>query len=148
MKICSYCGAEYTDDAEFCSVDQQPLKAGVVLAEETRKEEKHSSLGMASFGISIAVGCLTLAMFVIASLLNAGRIQQGQSYPGQTVVGFVILFLMAADIAAAGLGIAAICQTGRKRLFGLLGLVFSSITILGTFGLVIIGLVYASRFTR
>jgi hypothetical protein len=26
MKICSYCGKQYPDDAEVCALDQQPLK--------------------------------------------------------------------------------------------------------------------------
>jgi hypothetical protein len=26
MKTCSYCGKEYSDDAEVCAIDQQPLK--------------------------------------------------------------------------------------------------------------------------
>jgi hypothetical protein len=29
MKKCSYCGREYTDDAVVCTVDQNPLTAGV-----------------------------------------------------------------------------------------------------------------------
>ncbi len=55
---------------------------------------------------------------------------------------------MAADVLAVGLGIAAVCQTGKKRLFGILGLVFSGGTIMGTIALIIIGLIYAGRFTR
>jgi hypothetical protein len=111
-------------------------------------DNKHSRLGIASFGISIIVGCLMLALFIVASVLNAGHIQHGEEYPGQTMVGLVGIALLAADVIAVGLGIAALCQTGTRRLFGILGLTFSSVTIVGAVGLIIIGLIYASRFTR
>jgi hypothetical protein len=109
-------------------------------------EEKHSKIGIASFGISILVGFLVVAMFVIAGALNAGRVEHGHDYPGQTFVGLSIIALLAADVLAVGLGIAALCQSGTRRLFGILGLTFSSVTILGTVGLIIIGIAYASRF--
>jgi len=111
-------------------------------------EEKHSGIGIASFGISIVVGCLMVALLCVATILNAHRIQGNLTYPGQTIVGLAAIFLMAADVVAVGLGIAAVCQTGKKRLFGILGLVFSSSTIVGTIGLMIIGIIYMSRFAR
>lgn len=109
-------------------------------------EEKHSRLGMASFGISILIGCLIFALIIVAGVLNSGRIEHGQAYPGQTLVGLAILALLSADVLAVGLGIAALCQSGTRRLFGILGLTFSSLTLMGTVGLIILGLVYASRY--
>jgi hypothetical protein len=108
-------------------------------------EEKHSRLGIASFAISLVVGFLFVALFAIAGALNAGRFQRGGSYPGQTLVGFIAIFLMAAEIGAIGLGIASICQSARKRVFGVLGLAFSSLTLLGVIALMIIGLLYAAH---
>ena len=143
MKKCSYCGAEHPDDAVVCAIDHTPLDSP-----PPSLTEKHSGLGIASFGISIAVGCLMVLLLCMATILNAHRIEGDPTYPGQTVVGLAAIFLMAADVVAVGLGIAALCQTGKKRLFGILGLVFSSSTVLGTVGLIIIGLVYVSRFTR
>ena len=87
-----------------------------------------------------------LVTFVAAGILNSGRLQRGQRYSGQELVGLAVIFLLAADLAAIGLGIAALCQPGKKKLLGILGLVFSSATVLGSVGLVIIGLIYASRF--
>jgi hypothetical protein len=143
MKTCTYCGKEHPDHATVCSIDGQPLRslATTVLA-IPHPEQPHSRLGIASFSISMAVGCLVLVVFLVAAILNAGRPPRGQ---GQEIVGFAILFLLAADLGAVGLGIAALCEPGKKKLFGILGLVFSSSTLLGCVGLIIIGLMMTGR---
>jgi hypothetical protein len=137
MKKCSYCGAEYPDDAVMCAIDHTPLGSL-----SPSLEHKHSGIGIASFVISTAVGCLMMAAICVAGILAAHRIPGERTYPGQTVVGLVIIFLAAADVAAIGLGIAALCQRGKNRLFGILGLVFSSLTILAVIGLMILGLMF------
>ena len=153
MKTCTYCGKEYPDEASVCTIDQQPLQSEPLQSVITTppaliEAQKQSTLGIASFGISIAVGVLMFTMFIIGSLQNAGRIERGQTYPGQTIIGLVVIFLLAVDVVGVGLGIAALCQSGRKRLLGILGLVFSSGTILGSIGLIILGLVYTAKHTR
>jgi hypothetical protein len=137
MKKCSYCGAEYPDDAVMCAVDQTPLDS-----KPLSLEKRHSGIGVASFVISIAVGCFMMALLCVAAILAAQRIPGGRTYPGQSVVGLAVIFLAAVDVVAIGLGIAAVCQREKNRLFGILGLVFSSLTIVGVIGLIIFGLAY------
>jgi hypothetical protein len=91
MKKCSYCGAEYPDDAVVCAIDHTALDSP-----PPSREEKHSGLGIASFGISIAVGCLMGVVLLVATILNAHRIPGERTYPGQTIVGLVVIFFMAA----------------------------------------------------
>jgi hypothetical protein len=106
-------------------------------------DDRHSGIGIASFAISLVTGPLLLGVFVIAGILyNAHR---GAQYPGQTLVGFATMGLMALDAVAFGLGIASIVQPKRNKLFGILGLVFSGMTMLGTAGLIFIGLIAAGR---
>jgi hypothetical protein len=144
MKTCTYCGKEHPDDASVCSIDGQPLR--LIATTPPDGEQPHSMLGIASFSISMAVGSLMLAAFLLAGILNAGRVQRSQRYPGQEILGFVILLLLAADLGAVGLGIATLCESGKKRLFGLLGLVFSSGTLIGSIGLMVLGLIITGRF--
>jgi hypothetical protein len=137
MKKCPYCGAEYPDDTVACPIDHTLLDPPLPVA-----KEKHSGLGIASFGISIAVGCLMVALFCVAGYLNAHRVPGARTYPGQIMVGFSMIFLLAADVVALGLGIAALFQAGKNRIFGILGLVFSASAIVGTVLLILIGLMY------
>lgn len=106
-------------------------------------EIKHSRLGIASFTVSVVVGMGILAIFIIAGIL-AHR-SSGKPYPGQTAVGLILIALLAADVVAAGLGIAGICQSGVTKVFAILGTVFSVLTILGSIGVILIGLFYASH---
>jgi hypothetical protein len=127
----------------MCAIDHTPLDYP-----PPSLEKKHSGLGIASFVISIAVGCFMMALLVVAGILAAHRIPGERTYPGQTLVGLLIIFLAAVDVVAIGLGIAALCQAGKNRLFGILGLVFSGLTIAGMVGLMILGLMYMGRFAR
>lgn len=143
MKKCSYCGAEYPDETVLCAVDQTRLDSPLPAL-----EQKHSGIGIASFIISIVVGCLMLTVIGIGSVFAAHRVPGERTYPGQTLVGLAIIFLAAVDVIAIGLAIAALCQSGKNRLFGILGLVFSGMTVIGVLGLIIIGLMYMSKFAR
>jgi hypothetical protein len=98
--------------------------------------------------MSVVIGCLVVALVVVAAFLGAHRTPGMRTYPGQQVVGALIFLFMAADVAALGLGIAAICQPGKNRLFAILGVVFSGLAILATGGLIIIGLMAMSRMHR
>ncbi len=81
------------------------------------------------------------ATLVAAAFIGRGQVGQGQvNHPGQALVGFAVMFLLAVEVAAVVLGIAALCQRGRKHLFGILGLAISSVTIVSPIGFLIIGL--------
>ena len=99
-------------------------------------EQPHSRLGIASFVISVIVIVLFLALFAVAGVLHQKH-PEGP-YPGQILVGLIAIGLFFADVVAAGLGIASICQSASKRTFGILGLIFSALTIVGSAGLILI----------
>src|ERR1041384_2967363 len=86
--------------------------------------EKHSRLGIASFVISVAVAFLMVALIFLAWLMHGNGASAEKS-----IVGISMILLLFADMGGAGLGIAAVCQSERKRMFGILGLAFSLLTV-------------------
>ena len=148
MKKCTVCGAQYADDAVVCANDRTPLESALPQTGNPSLEEKHSGIGIISFIMSLAIGFLIMAVFIVAAVLSSQRSIGARTYPGQTFVGLAVLFLLAMDVVAIALGIVSLCRRGRKRLYGILGLVFSSAILLGTVGLMIIGLVYMSKVGR
>jgi hypothetical protein len=107
---------------------------------------KHSGLGIASFTLSILGAICIFATFVIAGFL--GHNQTGGYYPGQTLVGFALIFFIFILILSLGLGIASIFQKGQKRVLGILGLVFSAGTLMLTVLLLIVGIWYITNRTE
>lgn len=105
---------------------------------EPEVELKHSGMGIASFVISVAVIVLMGAVFLAAGLMYDERVEEAT--PAQMMIGLLTIFLVLVDVVAVGLGIAALTARNRKKVFGVLGLCFSSLTILMTIGIIVIGL--------
>jgi hypothetical protein len=104
-------------------------------------EPRHSGIGIASFILSLMVGFLIFLTIISAGVMAAvapqGVVQE--EAPAWVVLGLVLLALMFADLVALGLGIAGLCQNNRKKVFAILGIVFSSVAVGGTILLAIIG---------
>lgn len=103
-------------------------------------EEKHSGVGIVSFIISLLAGFSMLLVIMIAGVLSAQHPVGARPSPAQGIVGLGMFFLLGMDFVAVALGIACLCQAQRNKLFGILGLVISGFTILGTFALMMLGL--------
>lgn len=104
----------------------------------------HSGLGIASFITSLVAGALLLLIFGITGVLGsqAGGLD-GESAAAQTL-GLFLLLMVLAQLAALGLGIAGLAQTGRSKLFGALGTAFASTALLGTLILTLAGVAIGS----
>lgn len=103
------------------------------------EERKHSGLGIAAFVMSIVVMVLMFIVFLIAGIWESttpGGIDEESA--GAVALGLGIFALIFIDLVAGGLAIAGLCQA-RKKLFSVLGLVFSLSTIVITVLLMIIG---------
>ncbi|MGM0516777.1 MAG: DUF6142 family protein [Pseudomonadota bacterium] len=110
--------------------------------EEGRMEEqRHSGLGIASFIIGIASAILMFLLIVVAGALEASTPGgMDEESAAAVIVGlFLILFLLT-SVVAFGLGVAGLFQRDRKKVFPVLGTVFSSVTVLGSVMLVLVGL--------
>src|SRR5262245_44136443 len=105
-----------------------------------RQELKHSGFGIASFMISIVIGVLIVALIIVAGVLEAstpGGIDENS--PPTMMVGLGILALVMADLLAIALGITGLVQAQRRKVFAVLGTIFSGLTILGTVVLIVVG---------
>jgi hypothetical protein len=94
---------------------------------------KHSRLGIASFIISMVVVLIIFGDIALALGLSGG-ISVPQSYAGVDTA----LTCASALLAAVGLvlGIVAVTRKNTKKVFGILGLVFNALIVLGICALI------------
>lgn len=105
-------------------------------------EQKHSGLGITSFVISLLVGVLIFATIIIAGFMSARHPDGMDEKAASTIfIGLAIISFMLLDLLALALGIAGLFQKDTKKVFAILGIIFSLLTLLGTIGLMIIGTV-------
>ena len=107
---------------------------------------KHSGLGIASFVMSIFVGLTMFLCFMVAGIMQMQAERQGQSSvdessPIAIIIGLFILADILLCLVSFILGIAALFQTERKKVFAVLGIVFSVLIGIGTVGMIILGLI-------
>ncbi len=103
-------------------------------------EQKHSGIGIASFVISILAGILIFIVLGIAGSLEAstpGGIDENSTEA--VMVGLAIIGLLLLSVLAVGLGVGGLFQKERKKIFAILGTVFSSFLILSVIGLMVLG---------
>lgn len=104
-------------------------------------EQRHSGLGIASFIISIVSGMLIFIVIVIAGVMEVstpGGIDENSA--GAVMVGLFLILFVGTALVALGLGIAGLLQKQRKKIFSILGTVFSSVTLVGTTFIMALGL--------
>lgn len=106
-----------------------------------RMEPPHSGLGIASFVISILSGVLIFFLIVIAGVMEASTPGgMDEESVGAIVVGLFLIGFLFTALVALGLGIGGLVQRNRKKIFAILGTVFSGLTIVGTLFIMLLGL--------
>ena len=99
----------------------------------------HSGLGIASFIISLAAGAALVILLGVASVVESRPGGMDEESAGAIVLGLILALTALAQVLALGLGIAALVQTGRSKLFGVLGTVFASTGLVGTVLILLLG---------
>jgi len=105
------------------------------------EEKKHSGLGIASFITSIVSGLLIFLLIVVAGVMEAstpGGIDEESA--GADMLGLFLFAFLGAALVALGLGIGGLLQKERKKIFAILGTVFSAVSLVVTIFIMIIGL--------
>ena len=99
----------------------------------------HAGLGIASFIISLAAGAALVILLGVASVLESRPGGMDEESASAIMLGIVVLLTALAQFAALGLGIAALVQAGRSKIFGVLGTVFAAAGLVGTLMLLLLG---------
>lgn len=102
---------------------------------------KHSGIGIASFAMSLGILIVTFILVVIAGVMEAstpGGINEES--PAAIMLGLAIIGMVVLNVIAFGLGIGTMFQSDRKKLFGVLGMTFSALTIVGIISLIMFGM--------
>ncbi len=102
---------------------------------------KHSGVGIASFIMSILLGIFMFLLIAIAGLMaaEAGGAMDEESM-GAVILGLFLLAALGLEVVAIILGIVGMFQKQRKKVFAILGIVFSGLTLVGVVFLIIVGL--------
>lgn len=104
-------------------------------------EPKHSGPGIVSFVLSLLVGMAFFALFVVVVVVatkNPDAFGDDEDWLS-TLLALAGLGLGMLDVAALVLGIVGLCQKERKRLFAILGTVFSGLLLLLLGCLILLG---------
>ena len=96
---------------------------------------RHSRLGIASFIIAIAVGIIVPIVIIAWAIMAAGK--QGQDaeklIPAGIVMGWTLILAYCGNLTGLGLGIAAVRQKDRNRIFAIIGLCLNAAgSVIGT----------------
>lgn len=105
------------------------------------EERPHSGLGIASFIIALASAVLMFLLIMMAGALEAstpGGINEESAVA--VIIGLFLILFMITSVLALGLGLAGLVQRERRKVFPVLGTVFSSFTVLGAVLVVLVGL--------
>jgi hypothetical protein len=149
---CRRCGARIKVDSVFCSKCGTPVQSAIppqqtapmqqtlpiqqaismpqatpayVLPEERRQ----SGLGVASFAIAIFSLVYFLVVFVGAGVISYNG-SYSSAYSFVVILGLLIILGGIVLLIGLGLGIGAVAQKNRKKVFAVIGLVLNALMIL------------------
>lgn len=101
---------------------------------------RQSEIGIGSFIVSIISVLLMIILIVVAGIMETqtpGGLDD--EAPELYAIGFAFIGCSLMVLLGLGLGIGAMFHPGRRNTFGIIGIVISSITIVGTTFLMILG---------
>ena len=102
---------------------------------------KHSGFGIASFITSISAAILIVVFFIAAIMQYSGSEEPDSESTAAIITGLLFFFSVFVDFIALVLGIVGLCSKDKKKIFALLGTIFSSVTILISIIIITIDLV-------
>ena len=102
---------------------------------------KHSRFGIASFITSISAVILIVVFFIAAIMQYSGSEEPDSESTAAIITGLLFFFSVFVDFIALVFGIVGLCAKDKKKIFALLGTIFSSVTIFISIIIIMIDLV-------
>ena len=108
-------------------------------------ERKSSGLGISSFVLAILSGISAMVLIGVAGYIEASTPGgMDEESPAAILVGLCLFAIVGMCLLGFCLGIAALFQSNRSKVFAILGLLFSLVVILGIVGLAVLGMSMAA----
>jgi hypothetical protein len=100
----------------------------------------HSGFGVSSFAIAVTGFLAAFALFAVAAYMEAST-EGGmpEDSPEAIVVGLMILALCFVFVLGIALGIAGVVQNSKRRVFGIIGLVCNTGSLVLVVAMIVIG---------
>lgn len=105
--------------------------------ESPEEARKHSGIGIASLLTSILTGVLMVIWFVSIIVIVSTTGDLAEDSVAAMVIGLLMILGLFMTVVALGLGIAGLKQENRKKVFPVLGIIISTLILLGTIALMV-----------
>lgn len=127
-------------------MQENPYGASFHSENSAPAELKHSGVGVASFVLSLLSGVGLLVLFGVAGYMESqSPAGMSEDDPTTMLLGVALLAAGMAQFLAFILGVVGLFQTKRKKIFAILGTIFSLLAILTFGGLMVVGFVIQSQ---
>jgi hypothetical protein len=106
-------------------------------------DERATRKGIVSFVLALVLAPLTVGVFVLAGVLESmtpGGLKDDS--PEAILVGGLGMLCLVGMVIGAILGIRGLVEPGTMKVFALLGLIGNALILVGTIGLVVLGLIF------
>lgn len=127
-------------------MQDNPYGATFYSEQSAPTELKHSGVGIASFVLSMLSGVSLFAVVGVAVYVDSqspGGISEDD--PTTMLLGVAMIGAGMAQLLAVILGVVGLFQANRKKIFAILGTIFSLLAILSFGGLMVLGIVIQAQ---
>ncbi len=121
-------------------MQDNPYGATFLPQQSATAEPRHSGVGITSFALSMLSGISLFALFGVAGYLESqSPAGMSEEDPTTMLLGVALLGAGMAQFLAFILGAVGLFQPNRKKIFAILGLIFSLVAIVTFGGLMVVG---------
>lgn len=127
-------------------MQDNPYGATFYTQQSAPAELKHSGVGIASFVLSMLSGVSLFVLFAVAGYMESqspGGMNEDD--PTTMLLGVALIAAGMAQFLAFVLGVVGLFQANRKKIFAILGTIFSLLAILAFGGLMVVGVLIQAQ---